>query len=80
MARLPRGVTLPDMATWALEDGNLSPAAANRKVRGGIMALTMALFAAVLMARFQLSWPWMTLLFMPFFVAGYGFLQGLYRT
>ncbi len=68
------------MQAWTSDTGNLSPGAANRRVRHGIVALAVGLAVAVLMQRYMLGWAWRGLLIIPFFAAGSGFLNGFYRS
>ncbi len=68
------------MDAWARQRGNLSPAAASRRLSIAVTTLTVALIAAVVMAKVGIAWPWRLALFFPFFLASNSFLQGLYRT
>ena len=68
------------MEAWARPVGNLSPRAANVRVRYGLFALSLALAVAVALAKVEVRFEWRVLLFLPFFFAASGFYQGLYRT
>jgi hypothetical protein len=59
---------------------NLQDHGQNSRLRMGIVALTVALGAAVLVVQADLPRLWRALLFVPFFFAAFGAWQGLYRT
>jgi hypothetical protein len=67
------------MEAWARPVGNLSPAAASKKLRTGVAMLAVGLAAAVALAKLEAGWPLRLLLLVPFFLAGNGFFQSLYR-
>ena len=68
------------MAAWADESGNLSPVAASKRLRGGVIMLAVGLALAVVLVKAQLHVGYRALLFVPFLFAANGFYQGLYRT
>jgi hypothetical protein len=60
--------------------GNLSPAAATKRLRGGVIMLTVGLAMAVALVKLETHPAARALLFVPFLLAANGFYQGLYRT
>jgi len=68
------------MATWADETGNLSPGAASKRLRGGVVMLAVGLAMAVVFVKAEIHVAYRALLFLPFLLAANGFYQGLYRT
>jgi hypothetical protein len=68
------------MEARARAAGNLSPRAANRRLRGAIVLLAVALGLAVGMVQLGLRPEWRLLLAVPFFLSSMGFYQGLFRT
>lgn len=68
------------METWARPEGNLSATPAAKRLRGGVIALTLALGLAVILVQWDVTPGYRLLLFLPFIVAANGFFQALYRT
>ena len=68
------------MEVWAQPTGNLSTRAASRRVRNGVIMLTIALVVAVVLAKTHVPVAYRALLGLPFFLAANGFYQGLYKT
>ena len=60
--------------------GNLSDEGQNRRLRGGVIALGVALTLAVLMLKLGAPVYLRLLLVGPFFSAANGLFQGLHRT
>jgi hypothetical protein len=67
------------MEAWARPVGNLSPAAASKKLRTGVMMLGIGLAGAVTMAKLDAPLVLRLLLLVPFFLAANGFFQSVYR-
>lgn len=68
------------METWAKPRGNLTAGPAAVRLRGGVVALAVALAIGVILVYLSVPWGYRLLLFVPFFVAANGFFQALYRT
>ena len=60
--------------------GNLGREGQNARLRGSVLLLAVALVVAVVLVRLGVDRPWRLLTFIPFFMAAFGALQGLYRT
>jgi hypothetical protein len=66
------------MDAWAKPEGNVSGGCGSRALRFGLIALTLALLAAVVMTQLGLGAPWRAALFVPFYLSAVGLVKGLY--
>jgi hypothetical protein len=62
------------------QQGNLSEAEQNQRLRMGVVVSTIAMIIAVLVVKADLGWGFRLLMFLPFMVAANGVYMGLYRT
>lgn len=63
-----------------LQGANLGQRGQNARLRLGVIGLAVALALSVTLDRMGVSPLWRLVTFVPFFVAAYGGLQGLFRT
>ena len=73
------GCYIGPMEAWANTAGNLSPGAASRRLRLGVIILAIGLIGAVIMTSAAVHPAYRALLFIPFFLAANGFYQGRHR-
>ncbi|MCA9625817.1 MAG: hypothetical protein KC731_42635 [Myxococcales bacterium] len=67
-------------SSWVELPGNLSPHAASKRLRSGVIMLAIGLALGVVLVKSDLPIAYRALLFLPFFMTANGFYQGLYRT
>ena len=60
--------------------GNLDACGTSRRLRFGVIALSLALALGVMLVKADVAWFYRALLLVPFYAAASGFYQGLYRT
>jgi hypothetical protein len=60
--------------------GNLSAGCGATRLRFGVIFLAVSLIGAATVAHFAVPWGYRLLLFVPFYLAASGFLQGLFGT
>jgi len=60
--------------------GNLDPSTQDTQLRGGLIALTLALGVAAMLGHSGAAPGYRALVFVPFFVAAYGVMAALYGT
>ena len=78
--RLQRQATLISMERSRAKGQNLTEAEVQRRLRGGIVFLFLALLAAVLLEHSSASWFLRLSLFVPFYFAGDAFFAAVHRT